>query len=81
MVAGSCPGRVAVSANTGAARASNSRGMQIVITAAAVDGGTEVTIEEEPTSGLARTLHNPVLDLLVRVRLIETLRRLENLTR
>jgi hypothetical protein len=53
----------------------------IVLTAKAVDGGTEVTIEEAPNKGPAKLLHNPVLDLLIKVRNVETLRRLEGLAR
>lgn len=50
---------------------------KIVITAEPEEGGTQVAIEEHPHRGLARTLHNPVLDLLIKVRNGETLRRLE----
>jgi NAD(P)-dependent dehydrogenase (short-subunit alcohol dehydrogenase family) len=49
----------------------------IVITAEPADGGTLVTIDEAPNRGLAKTLHNPLLDLLIKMRNVETLRRLE----
>ncbi len=43
--------------------------------------GCVVTIDEHPLRGMARTLHNPVLDLLIKVRNVETLRRLEQRVR
>jgi hypothetical protein len=55
--------------------------VSIVLTARAEDGGTAVEIEETPRRGLAKALHNPVLDLLIKVRNVETLRRLEGLAR
>jgi uncharacterized protein YndB with AHSA1/START domain len=39
--------------------------------------GCTVEIEEHPRRGLASTLNNPVLDLMVKLRNVETLRRLE----
>lgn len=51
----------------------------IVITAEPAEGGTLVSIDEAPNRGLAKTLHNPVLDLLIKARNVETLRRLERL--
>ncbi len=44
-----------------------------------VDGGqaTEVEIDEYPIRGVAKTIHNPVQDGLIKVRNVETLRRLE----
>lgn len=39
--------------------------------------GCLVEIEEHPQRGLASTLNNPALDLLVKLRNVETLRRLE----
>jgi uncharacterized protein YndB with AHSA1/START domain len=44
-----------------------------------VDGGTatEVEIDEYPIKGVAKTIHNPVQDGLIKVRNVETLRRLE----
>lgn len=53
----------------------------IEITATPANGGTLVTIDEAPNRGLAKTLHNPVLDLLIKVRNVETLRRLERKAR
>ena len=53
----------------------------IVITAEPRGTDTEVTIEEAPLRGPARLVHNPALDLLIRVRNVETLRRLESIAR
>lgn len=53
----------------------------IVLSARAVEGGTEVTIAEAPRRGLAKRVHNPVFDLLIKVRNVETLRRLEDQVR
>lgn len=53
----------------------------IVITAEPVGGGTRVSIEEAPLRGPAKRLHNPLADLLIKVRNVETLRRLESLAR
>ena len=50
---------------------------RIVLRAEAQGEGTLVSIEEHPASGLAATLHNPALDLLIKTRNVETLRRLE----
>jgi hypothetical protein len=50
---------------------------RIVITAQEQDGGTLVSIEEHPARGIAARLHNPALDLLIKARNVETLRRLE----
>lgn len=49
----------------------------IRITAEPVEGGTAVSIDEQPLRGPARLLHNPLLDLAVKARNVETLRRLE----
>ena len=54
---------------------------RIELRAEPVEDGTLVTIDEHPVRGLARRLHNPALDLLIRVRNVETLRRLESLAR
>lgn len=51
------------------------------ITTAEVAGGAEVSIDEKPIKGLARTLHNPALDALIKLRNVETLRRLEQQAR
>lgn len=45
------------------------------------DGGVRVSIDEKPCKGLVKTLHNPVLDLLIKARNVETLRRLESQAR
>ena len=50
---------------------------RVAITAEAAEGGTLVTIDEHPQRGPAKLLHNPVLDVLVKARNVETLRRLE----
>jgi hypothetical protein len=50
---------------------------RIVLRAEEQDGGTLVTIEEHPATGIAAALHNPGLDLLIKTRNVETLRRLE----
>lgn len=43
--------------------------------------GAVVTIEEAPDGGPAKLIHNPVLDLTIRARNVETLRRLEKQAR
>lgn len=43
----------------------------------AVRDGSLVTMIEHPTKGLLSTLHNPAFELLIYVRNVETLRRLE----
>lgn len=53
----------------------------IVITAEARGTDTEVAIEEAPLRGPARLMHNPALDLLIKLRNVETLRRLEAVAR
>jgi Polyketide cyclase / dehydrase and lipid transport len=50
---------------------------RIELRADQVQDGTLVTIDEHPLRGVARTLHNPALDLLIKVRNVETLRRLD----
>lgn len=42
------------------------------------DGSTEVTMVEHPYRGAIAKLHNPVLDMMLRLRNVETLRRLES---
>ena len=42
-----------------------------------VGGGTEVEIDEYPIRGVAKSIHNPIQDGLIKVRNVETLRRLE----
>ncbi len=39
-------------------------------------GGTRVEIREEPSSPIARRTHNPLADLLIKVRNAESMRRL-----
>lgn len=54
---------------------------RIVLQAESGPDGTRVSIEEHPKRGMAARLHNPALDLLIKVRNVETLRRLEKLAR
>ena len=51
---------------------------KVIFTLEPVDGGarTDVTIEEYPIKGPAKAVDNPVQDGLIKVRNIETLRRL-----
>lgn len=49
----------------------------IVLRVEAVADGTRVAIDEAPARGPAKLLHNPATDLLIKVRNVETLRRLE----
>ncbi len=53
----------------------------IILSVEAAGSGCTVTIEEHPDRGLAKLLHNPLLDLAIKVRNVETLRRLERLAR
>jgi hypothetical protein len=46
-------------------------------TAEPAAGGTAVSIDEKPFRGPAKLLHNPLVDLLIKARNVETLRRLE----
>jgi len=43
------------------------------------DGGTEISMHEYPTSGLAKAIDNPLLRAAVSGRNLEALRRLKNL--
>ena len=43
--------------------------------------GVTVTIEEHPKTGVLKTLHNPLVDLAIKARNVETLRRLETCAR
>ncbi|MEX2291399.1 MAG: SRPBCC family protein [Mycobacteriales bacterium] len=54
---------------------------RVVLQAEPGDGGTRVSIEEEPLRGWARRLHNPAADVLIKVRNVESLRRLEQQAR
>ncbi len=49
----------------------------VVLLADPVQDGTTVTLYEAPDSGLAVRVHNPVLDQAIKLRNVETLRRLE----
>jgi len=53
----------------------------VQITAEPRGGDTLVSIDEAPLRGPASTLHNPLADLLIKVRNVETLRRLESKAR
>lgn len=54
---------------------------RIVLQVEPVDGGVAVVIDENPERGLLKLLHNPGLDALIKVRNVETLRRLEKQVR
>lgn len=53
----------------------------IVLTVELRDGGVELRIDEHPHRGLAALVHNPVLDVVIRGRNVETLRRWEERAR
>lgn len=53
----------------------------IVLSAETVPGGVAVTIDESPARGLLKTVNNPVLEGAVKLRNVETLRRLEKQVR
>lgn len=55
--------------------------VHIAITTTPAADGTVVSIDEKPLTGLVRVLHNPVLNLLIKARNVETLRRLESQAR
>lgn len=42
--------------------------------------GCIMQIDERPAAGVAKTLHNPLWDLLLKLRNVETLRRLERVS-
>jgi len=50
---------------------------KIVLRVEQKQGGVQLSVEEWPDKGVAARLHNPLLDLLVKVRNGETLRRWE----
>ncbi|CAA9260201.1 MAG: hypothetical protein AVDCRST_MAG41-2335 [uncultured Corynebacteriales bacterium] len=50
---------------------------RIELRAEPVQDGTLVSIEEHPVRGFGALVHNPVLDLSIKIRNLETLRRLE----
>ncbi len=47
----------------------------------AIDGATEVRMEELPVRGVAKAIHNPFQDRLIHTRNTESLRRLADLVR
>jgi uncharacterized protein YndB with AHSA1/START domain len=51
--------------------------VRIVLRLNDTDDGCLVEIEEHPRRGIAKTLDNPLFDLLIKARNVETLRRLE----
>jgi len=53
----------------------------IVLRARELGADVEVTIEEAPARGVLRVVHNPVLDLGIKLRNVETLRRFEQQVR
>ena len=53
----------------------------IVITAEVRDGGVEVTIDESPARGVLKVLNNPAIELGIKLRNVETLRRFEHQVR
>jgi uncharacterized protein YndB with AHSA1/START domain len=54
---------------------------RVIFTLRPVDAGTEVEIEEYPIRGVAKVVDNPVQDGLIKMRNVETLRRLEKIVR
>ncbi len=54
---------------------------RIAIEVEPVRSGVLVTLDEEPARGVLKNVHNPVLDGVVRLRNLETLRRLETVVR
>jgi len=61
----------------GAGSASLAGRYRIELRAEPVEDGTLVSIDEHPLRGPAKLLHNPAMDLLVKIRNVETLRPLE----
>lgn len=55
--------------------------LKIVIRVEDAPGGARVLIDETAAKGLLKTLHNPLVDLAIRARNVETLRRLEKQAR
>jgi hypothetical protein len=51
--------------------------LSIVLTVQPTADGCEVVIEETAKRGILKTLHNPLFDLAIKARNVETLRRLE----
>lgn len=52
---------------------------RILLTLEPAGSGTRLTIEEHPLHGPGRMVHNPILDLTIKLRNVETLRRLKKL--
>lgn len=52
---------------------------RIILEITPAGSGCEVAIEEYPDQGIAQRVHNPLLDKLIEVRNVETLRRLAKL--
>jgi uncharacterized protein YndB with AHSA1/START domain len=50
---------------------------KVTFTLTPVEGGTEVEIDEYPIRGVAKVIDNPLQDGLIKVRNVETLRRLD----
>ena len=63
------------------ARAWPAGAARIVLAVEAVSSGTLVSIDETPKAGVALRLHNPLFNLMIKLRNVETLRRLEGLAR
>ena len=63
------------------ARAWPAGSARIELRAESVEDGTLVSIDEHPVAGPARQLHNPLADLSIKLRNVETLRRLEQCVR
>lgn len=59
------------------ARAWPTGSVRVTITAERTHEGSEVVIDEVPLEGPAKSLHNPVLDGLIHLRNVESLRRME----
>jgi hypothetical protein len=55
--------------------------VRIVIEVEPVPGGVSVLLDEVPARGVLKTLHNPAFDAAIRLRNVETLRRLESVVR
>jgi hypothetical protein len=52
---------------------------RIILEIEPVAGGYLVSMDEYPDQGVAKQLHNPVLDKIIQLRNVETLRRLNKL--
>jgi hypothetical protein len=63
------------------ARAWPAGSARIELRAEPVEDGTLVSIDEHPLHGVAKLAHNPLTDLSIKIRNVETLRRLEQQAR